>query len=92
MRRQVCKMNGTAILIGFITMFAIDEIVKMLGHREPEAKIEDKSSKGKKKAKTYESKSNKTVMMTAIALCVHSMTEGVATGASLYSKSEPTNF
>ena len=44
-------MIGTAILIGFITMFAIDEIVKMLGHQEPEAKIEEKSSKGKKKAK-----------------------------------------
>ena len=40
----VAKVIGTAILLGFLVMFALDEIVKMIGPNEKEV-AEKKESK-----------------------------------------------
>ena len=78
-------MIGTAVLIGFSGMFALDEAVKIFGHEAHEAeKTISGQATDKKSGRGKESQS---ALMTTIALCIHSLTEGVANGASLYSKS-----
>ena len=82
-------------------MFALDEIVKIVGHQDTKEVVEKKESKSLRKSRspkkgkspTKEKKTtkdrekmNSTAFMTTIALCIHSLTEGVATGASWFSK------
>ena len=98
---EVAKSIGTALLTGFLVMLALDEIVKIAGPNDAKEVAEKKESKSPRKARSPNKgksptkekkttkdreKTNSTAFMTTIALCIHSLTEGVATGASWFSK------
>ena len=50
---ELAKSIGTAILLGFLTMFALDEIVKVVGHQDVEEEAADnKESKNGRKGRS----------------------------------------
>ena len=86
---------GTAILIGFVCMLIIDEVTSAFTEtgantNNVDGKADNKElllNSSTKEDKKREEKIN-SAFLTTIALCIHSLTEGVAMGASLYCKYE----
>ena len=98
---DVSRIIGTCILLGFLIMLVMDEIITALTHREePVASpldeenqemqsllVPDKASAQEKKLqRTQEEERINASLLTTVALCMHSLTEGVAMGASLWRK------
>ena len=83
---------GTAILIGFIAMLLIDEGTQALIAQNKAVvggkfRIVFHKGLGKKEAKDIKAEEKiNSALLTTIALCIHSLTEGVAMGASLFCK------
>ena len=99
---EIAAMIGTAILVGFTIMLIIDEITAMCTKKRQEKKDEmamyGLNANGDELEQLVPSnsiavedqkirqKNINSAFLTTIALCVHSLTEGVAMGASLFCK------
>ena len=98
---DVNRILGTCILLGFLIMLVMDEIITALTHRETPASspldeenqemqsllVPDKAiAQDKKLQRTQEEERINASLLTTVALCMHSLTEGVAMGASLWRK------
>ena len=92
---------GTAILIGFVAMLIIDEITSSFTETSADSKNSEKDKGDTKEMQPLLNSSTKeeivkptskreekinSAFLTTIALCIHSLTEGVAMGASLFCK------
>ena len=95
---EITGLIGTAILIGFVIMLIIDEATCAFSDSqssradkerneliELKERLNESSIKEDKQALLSEERIN-SAFLTTIALCIHSLTEGVAMGASLFCK------
>ena len=98
---ETAAMIGTAILIGFTVMLIIDEITNSYNqhkHQEMQSDLNDDNKELKpliqkpcpgspeRESEVVNQPNINSAFLTTIALCVHSLTEGVAMGASLFRK------